>query len=98
MLLCVVSFLGTSGQNVSDIVKYSSVDDHLEILENTLKLRHLAPTAPDTLGIKHTTHTHIKIHNGEYIPSKGELCGFCFYLLCVCRLLPVLPEGPFHPQ
>ncbi|KAK3540018.1 hypothetical protein QTP70_022811, partial [Hemibagrus guttatus] len=45
-----VHFLGTSGQNVSDIVKYSSMDDHLEILENTLRLRHLAPTAPDTLG------------------------------------------------
>ncbi|XP_030642330.1 DNA polymerase delta subunit 2 [Chanos chanos] len=43
-------FLGTSGQNVSDIVKYSSVDDHLEVLEGTLRLRHLAPTAPDTLG------------------------------------------------
>ncbi|GAA6074449.1 DNA polymerase delta subunit 2 [Tachysurus ichikawai] len=45
-----VRFLGTSGQNVSDIVKYSSVDDHLDILENTLRLQHLAPTAPDTLG------------------------------------------------
>ncbi|KAM4616989.1 DNA polymerase delta subunit 2 [Polymixia lowei] len=45
-----VKFLGTSGQNVSDIQKYSSMDSHLEILENTLRLRHLAPTAPDTLG------------------------------------------------
>ncbi|XP_007247162.2 DNA polymerase delta subunit 2 [Astyanax mexicanus] len=45
-----VRFLGTSGQNVSDIVKYSNIDDHLEILENTMRLRHLAPTAPDTLG------------------------------------------------
>lgn len=43
-------FLGTSGQNVSDIVKYSSMDNHLEILEGTLRLRHMAPTAPDTLG------------------------------------------------
>ncbi|KAM6965723.1 DNA polymerase delta subunit 2 [Aplochiton taeniatus] len=43
-------FLGTSGQNVSDIQKYSSLDCHLDILENTLRLRHLAPTAPDTLG------------------------------------------------
>lgn len=43
-------FLGTSGQNVSDIQKYSSMDGHLDILENTLRLRHLAPTAPDTLG------------------------------------------------
>ncbi|XP_031165501.1 DNA polymerase delta subunit 2 [Sander lucioperca] len=45
-----VRFLGTSGQNVCDIQKYSSMEDHLEILEETLRLRHLAPTAPDTLG------------------------------------------------
>ncbi|XP_035234603.1 DNA polymerase delta subunit 2 [Anguilla anguilla] len=45
-----VRFLGTAGQNVGDIVKYSSMDDHLEILEGTLRLRHMAPTAPDTLG------------------------------------------------
>ncbi|XP_029366812.1 DNA polymerase delta subunit 2 [Echeneis naucrates] len=45
-----VRFLGTSGQNVSDIQRYSSMDRHLEILEETLRLRHLAPTAPDTLG------------------------------------------------
>uniref|UniRef100_A0A8D3CHY6 DNA polymerase delta subunit 2 n=1 Tax=Scophthalmus maximus TaxID=52904 RepID=A0A8D3CHY6_SCOMX len=45
-----VRFLGTSGQNVSDIQRYSSMDSHLEILEETLRLRHLAPTAPDTLG------------------------------------------------
>ncbi|KAI3371880.1 hypothetical protein L3Q82_006765 [Scortum barcoo] len=45
-----VMFLGTSGQNVCDIQKYSSMDSHLEILEETLRLRHLAPTAPDTLG------------------------------------------------
>ncbi|KAL7392303.1 hypothetical protein ABVT39_022538 [Epinephelus coioides] len=45
-----VRFLGTSGQNVCDIQKYSSMDSHLEILEDTLRLRHLAPTAPDTLG------------------------------------------------
>lgn len=45
-----VRFLGTSGQNVSDIQKYSSLDSHLDILEDTLRLRHLAPTAPDTLG------------------------------------------------
>lgn len=56
-----VSFLGTSGQNVGDIVKYSSMDDHLEILENTLRLRHLAPTAPDTLGIKHTTRRSFRV-------------------------------------
>ncbi|KAM6289071.1 LOW QUALITY PROTEIN: DNA polymerase delta subunit 2 [Aegotheles albertisi] len=45
-----VRFLGTSGQNVSDIFKYSSMDDHLEILEWTLLAGHISPTAPDTLG------------------------------------------------
>ncbi|XP_075960554.1 DNA polymerase delta subunit 2 [Anarhichas minor] len=45
-----VRFLGTSGQNICDIQRYSSMDNHLEILEETLRLRHLAPTAPDTLG------------------------------------------------
>lgn len=45
-----VRFLGTSGQNVCDMQRYSSMDSHLEILEETLRLRHLAPTAPDTLG------------------------------------------------
>ncbi|KAF3696014.1 DNA polymerase delta subunit 2 DNA polymerase delta subunit p50 [Channa argus] len=45
-----VRFLGTSGQNVCDIQRYSSMESHLEILEETLRLRHLAPTAPDTLG------------------------------------------------
>nr|XP_020446045.1 DNA polymerase delta subunit 2 [Monopterus albus] len=45
-----VRFLGTSGQNVCDIQRYSSMDSHLQILEETLRLRHLAPTTPDTLG------------------------------------------------
>lgn len=43
-------FLGTAGQNVSDIFRYSSMEDHLEILEWTLRVRHISPTAPDTLG------------------------------------------------
>uniref|UniRef100_A0A8C5MHM4 DNA polymerase delta subunit 2 n=1 Tax=Leptobrachium leishanense TaxID=445787 RepID=A0A8C5MHM4_9ANUR len=45
-----VRFLGTSGQNVNDISKYSSMQDYLEILEWTLQVGHLCPTAPDTLG------------------------------------------------
>ncbi|KAM5172834.1 DNA polymerase delta subunit 2 isoform 1-T2 [Mantella aurantiaca] len=45
-----VRFLGSSGQNISDISKYSSMEDYLEILEWTLQIGHLCPTAPDTLG------------------------------------------------
>lgn len=42
--------LGTSGQNVADVKRFSSLDDPLLILEQTLRWRHLAPTAPDTLS------------------------------------------------
>lgn len=44
-------FLGTSGQNVDDLDKYSEAKDKLEFMERTLRWRHLAPTAPNTLGI-----------------------------------------------
>ncbi|KAL3846206.1 hypothetical protein ACJIZ3_003609 [Penstemon smallii] len=45
-----VKFLGTSGQNIDDLEKYSDAKDKLEFVERTLKWRHIAPTAPNTLG------------------------------------------------
>nr|CAD1844670.1 unnamed protein product [Ananas comosus var. bracteatus] len=45
-----VQFLGTSGQNIDDLNKYSDAKDKLEFMERTLRWRHLAPTAPNTLG------------------------------------------------
>ncbi|XP_072029606.1 DNA polymerase delta subunit 2-like [Amphiura filiformis] len=45
-----IRILGTSGQNVTDIFHFTSFEDHMEILETTLKAGHLAPTAPDTLS------------------------------------------------
>ncbi|ESW34328.1 hypothetical protein PHAVU_001G143200 [Phaseolus vulgaris] len=45
-----VRFIGTSGQNVDDLEKYSDAKDKLEFMERTLRWRHLAPTAPNTLG------------------------------------------------
>jgi DNA polymerase delta subunit 2 len=42
--------LGTSGQPVCDVLKYSEIQGPLEVLECCLKWGHLAPTAPDTLG------------------------------------------------
>ncbi|KAE9598289.1 putative DNA-directed DNA polymerase [Lupinus albus] len=45
-----VRFLGTAGQNVDDLDKYSEAKDKLEFMERTLRWRHLAPTAPNTLG------------------------------------------------
>ncbi|PKU59313.1 DNA polymerase delta small subunit [Dendrobium catenatum] len=45
-----IRFLGTSGQNIDDLDKYSSAQTKLEFVERTLRWRHLAPTAPNTLG------------------------------------------------
>ncbi|XVF75906.1 hypothetical protein PTKIN_Ptkin13bG0224300 [Pterospermum kingtungense] len=45
-----IRFLGTSGQNIDDLAKYSEAEDKLEFLERTLRWRHLSPTAPNTLG------------------------------------------------
>lgn len=41
--------LGTSGQNIDDIRKYTTIDDPIECMKNTLKWSHIAPTCPDTL-------------------------------------------------
>ncbi|KAK1327156.1 DNA polymerase delta small subunit [Acorus calamus] len=45
-----IRFLGTSGQNIDDLAKYSDATETLDFMERTLRWRHLAPTAPNTLG------------------------------------------------
>jgi len=46
-----VRIMGSSGQLVSDVVRFTSgLDNHLDVLEKTFVAGHLAPTAPDTLG------------------------------------------------
>jgi len=42
--------VGTSGQNVSDLLRSTSLDSPLEALRCTLTWGHIAPTAPDTLA------------------------------------------------
>ena len=41
--------LGTSGQPIDDIARFSKMTDPLDMLEHTLEWAHLAPTCPDTL-------------------------------------------------
>ncbi|NWR81956.1 DPOD2 polymerase, partial [Centropus unirufus] len=69
-----VRFLGTSGQNISDIFKYSSMDDYLEILEWTLLAGHISPTAPDTLGKAKLGG----LEAGGHLPSQGGSYRFPF--------------------
>jgi DNA polymerase delta subunit 2 len=65
---------------VDDIKKFSSKTDTLEIMEDTLKWRHIAPTAPDTLDcypfktndpliISKTPHVYF-VGNQEKFESK----------------------------
>lgn len=42
--------IGTSGQPVTDIYQFTTNEDRLEILKETLRTGHIAPTAPDTLA------------------------------------------------
>ncbi|KAL0481811.1 DNA polymerase delta subunit 2 [Acrasis kona] len=44
------NFLGTSGQNIEDVKKYSNCDSSIEIMESMMRWAHIAPTAPDTLN------------------------------------------------
>jgi DNA polymerase delta subunit 2 len=46
-----LNFLGTSGQNIEDICRFTDMSNRKEIdvLYETLQMRHLAPTCPDTL-------------------------------------------------
>lgn len=44
-----VQFLGTSGQNIDDIYRFSDMESRLDAAENSLWWRNIAPTAPDTL-------------------------------------------------
>ena len=53
------SFLGTSGQNIHDVYRYSSLEESLDILTHTLLWGSLAPTAPDTLPCYPVANTDI---------------------------------------
>lgn len=41
--------LMSSGQNVDDMIRYSHGRDRLKVAEISLKCRHIAPSAPDTI-------------------------------------------------
>ena len=50
--------LGTAGQGVDDVYRYSTQEGRLSILEYTLRWAHLFPTAPDSLGCFPYQHEH----------------------------------------
>lgn len=70
--MCVLDsrLLGTSGQNIDDLEKYSEAKDKLEFMERTLRWRHLAPTTPNTLGI-----SIIFDHQSDFFSSVNSVLG-----------------------
>ncbi|KMZ72116.1 DNA polymerase delta subunit 2 [Zostera marina] len=92
-----VRFLGTSGQNIDDLEKYSDAKDKLEFMERTLRWSHLAPTTPNTLGcypftdrdpffIENCPHIYFCGNQSEYSSrmlkgSEGQLVR----LICIPR-------------
>jgi DNA polymerase delta subunit 2 len=46
-----IKILGTSGQNIDDIKRYSTIKEQtdIDLIEMTLFYGHIAPTLPDTL-------------------------------------------------
>lgn len=41
--------LGSSGESFKDVIRYSNIDNILDVMKKTLEWRHMAPTCPDTV-------------------------------------------------
>ncbi|XP_074586461.1 DNA polymerase delta small subunit isoform X2 [Curcuma longa] len=80
-----ILFLGTSGQNIDDLYKYSEAKNRLEFLERTLKWRHLVPTAPNTVGCYPFTDTD---------PFLIESCPHVYFIGNQDKYETTLVQGP----
>lgn len=41
--------LGTSGEPIKDVMRYSKIENSLDVMKKTLQWRNIAPTCPDTI-------------------------------------------------
>eukprot|EP01118_Nematostelium_gracile_P001242 TRINITY_DN11303_c0_g1_i1.p1 TRINITY_DN11303_c0_g1~~TRINITY_DN11303_c0_g1_i1.p1 ORF type:complete len:301 (+),score=89.43 TRINITY_DN11303_c0_g1_i1:524-1426(+) len=73
-------FLGTSGQTIDNIERFMVIDSKLQLMQQTLEWRHIAPTAPDLLHcypfaeadpfiLKHSPHVYF-IGNQKKFETK----------------------------
>ena len=78
-----LQFLGTAGQNVQDIRQYSitnqsgersDAEEVLDVLQGTLEMRHLCPTAPDTLrAFPYVEEDPFVIHSSPHVYFCGNM-------------------------
>eukprot|EP01006_Ploeotia_vitrea_P043866 TRINITY_DN66785_c2_g2_i1.p1 TRINITY_DN66785_c2_g2~~TRINITY_DN66785_c2_g2_i1.p1 ORF type:complete len:466 (+),score=48.49 TRINITY_DN66785_c2_g2_i1:26-1399(+) len=96
-----ITVLGTSGQNISDILKYVHCDDVLKTMQSTLEWGNIAPTCPDTLsGYPFSDTDPFVLQECPHVYFAGNQKEFGTKLVRgdngqVCRLVAV-PE--FHKQ
>lgn len=68
---------GTSGQNISNIQKYSNINDPMEALKCIARWSHIAPTCPDTLGCyPYTNADPFIINNCPHILFAGNTSAY----------------------
>ncbi|CAL1543262.1 unnamed protein product [Lymnaea stagnalis] len=84
-----IRILGSSGQPIDDILRYSEIDSSLEALENTLVWGHLAPTAPDTLGC------YPFVKDDPFIVSE---CPHIYFAGCQKEFSRKVYKGPSHQE
>lgn len=85
-----VTFLGTSGQNLEDIDRYSTETERLAMLERLLQWGHLVPTAPDTLtAYSFPDHDPFVIDAAPHILFAGNQPAFATRFVEGLHMLPV---------
>jgi DNA polymerase delta subunit 2 len=68
-----LQFFGTSGQNIQDIMQYQKEHDALEIMTQTLEMRHACPTAPDTLrAFPYVDQDPFVFHSAPHVYFAGN--------------------------
>lgn len=99
-----VSFLGTSGQNIDDIYKYSDEENRLALLQRVLQWGHMVPTAPDTITcyplsdsdpfiLQSAPHVFFVGNQPSYSSQviKGMQCLLWHHLVCgFCKVVCVV--------
>ncbi|EFA84825.1 DNA polymerase delta subunit 2 [Heterostelium album PN500] len=65
-------FLGTSGQNIENAIRYINIQDKIELMHKMLIWRHLAPTAPDTLACSPLEHDPFIIEQCPHVYFIGN--------------------------
>lgn len=87
-------FLGTSGENVQDILVHTKLNDTIKIMKKQMKLRHMCPTAPDTLRsypfededpffLKRTPNVYFAGNQKEFKTDVVEKKEFCMRLITI---------------